>query len=269
MNKKEKKRIYECIKNILSILLAIMGIGSIVLFFSMEWNKIEVRQNNGVIIGENKGIVKNYTMGGGSTRTKEKARESSDSVADYNHSYIDMNKSLIENEEFILEGVLINNYSIKMETVSFETIFGTDLYTIAFSPGHPNGYEFACFSKGYGYQLWVDSTVSATELIDEFDNIQEGAMIQITPYDFDSDGVNELIFCISNGVDGICTVFSYTHVDNIEKINPFVKELSIPMQEKIILDGNSLQILVGSHGIIDKEYKYVDERFMSTTELLQ
>lgn len=265
MNKKEKKRIYKCVKNILSILAAILGLGSIIFFINMEWNKIEVSQNNGVIIGENRGVVKNYTMGGGSTSTKERARDSNDFAADYIHSYIDMDKSLIENDELSLEGVLINSYSYQMKTVSFETVFGTDLFTIEFGPDSPNGYGFKISSQGYGYQLWVDSTVSATGLIDEFDNIQEGAMIQITPYDFDSDGVNELIMCVSNGVDGICTVFSYTRVDNIEKINPFLQELSIPMQEKIILDGNSLQVLVGSFGIIDKEYKYVDEHFMSTT----
>ena len=102
-------------------------------------------------------------------------------------------------------------------------------------------------------------------LVDEWDNIQEGAMVQISPYDFDADGVNELIVCITNEVEGICSIFSYTHVDDISKINPFRQELCVPIQKNIVLDGNSLQVIIGTHGIVDKEYKYVDEQFMVIT----
>lgn len=90
-------------------------------------------------------------------------------------------------------------------------------------------------------------------------------MVQISPYDFDADGVNELIVCITNEVEGICSIFSYTHVDDISKINPFRQELCVPIQKNIVLDGNSLQVIIGTHGIVDKEYKYVDEQFMVIT----
>lgn len=68
MKKKTKKNI----KLIVSVLVAILSAGTIGKVFDIKLpNIIKVKQNNGTVIGENNGIVKNYTMGGGTTNTKK------------------------------------------------------------------------------------------------------------------------------------------------------------------------------------------------------
>lgn len=262
MDKKTKKHI----KFVLSILFSILGVGGVVtLYNSYNDRRIKVEHNSGTIIGENKGIVKNYTMGGGSTKTKEKTKAT---PTKYKPSYVNDENATIHYKED-LQGVYIDNYSNSMEDVSFTTNFGNDEVIIVFGADHPNGYKLSVISQNSGYNLQLDDPEDLTRyIIDSYGNINEGAKVQISPYDFDDDGTNELIVCISDsfGSAGVCSVFSYTHVDDISKINPFKQELLEFIQNKIYLDGNSLQVIIGSQGIIDAEYKYVDEQFVITSQ---
>lgn len=261
MKKKTKKNI----KFIVSILVAILSIGTIGKVFDINFpNIIKVNQNNGTVIGQNNGIVKNYTMGGGTERTKNN-KDSSPQIKEYEPTYIDKKDTLIKGNDLLLEGIRID-YSYQMQTVQFEAIFGNDKINIVFGDDPRDGYKFAIFNDECGYDLSIDTTNCDSDLIGDFDIIPEGTRIQISPYDFDSDGINELIVCMTDGIDGICAVYSYTHVDDIEKINPFRQELCMWMQEEIFLDGNSLQVIMNGSRIIDREYKYVDKRFMVVSQ---
>ncbi|MCI9128152.1 MAG: hypothetical protein HFG28_13485 [Eubacterium sp.] len=265
-----KKKTKKIIKYVVSIIVAVLGLGTVSFFINIELHKsngnmIKVNQNNGVIIGENNGVVKNYTMGGGTSRTREINDKLEESIIEYKPSYVSNEDTIIKGNKLALEGVIIKSYSYQMQDVFFETLFGSDKFNIKFGADHPVGYKLNVYTEGGGYGLTIDTTICDTSLVDEWDNIQEGAMVQISPYDFDADGVNELIVCITNEVEGICSIFSYTHVDDISKINPFRQELCVPIQKNIVLDGNSLQVIIGTHGIVDKEYKYVDEQFMVIT----
>lgn len=256
-----KKRTKKNIKFIVSIVVAILSVGTIGKVFDIKLpNTIKVKQNNGTIIGENNGIVKNYTMGGG-TETTKTDEDSNSSVKEYKPIYVNKEDTLIKGNDLLLEGIRIN-YSYQMKTTEFETLFGDDKINIAFGDDPRNGYKLAVFNDEYGYDLSVDTMDCDSILIGDYDMIPEGTKIQISPYDFDSDGVNELIVCMTDGIEGICAVFSYTHVSDLEKVNPFRQELCVWMQNEIFLDGNSLQIIMNESHIIDREYKYVDERFM-------
>lgn len=260
-NERSKKNIKKCVKIIISVIIAILGLGTLKLYLN-NGDKIQVGENNGVIIGENNGIIKNYTMRGESTKAQNIEEEFEEYIVEYECTYVDSEDSIIKGNSLFLEGIKINNYLYWMEDVSFETAFGTDKINIVFGTDHPVGYKFFAYTDKTGWYLMIDTVACYTTLFDEYDNIKEGVTIQISPYDFDSDGIYELIFCITDGTEGICAVFSYTHVDNIEKINPFKLELCIEIQEIIFLDENSLKVLIGSHGIIDKEYKYIEKQFM-------
>lgn len=267
IKKRAKKKIKRMIKYLGIIITTILGLGTVSLFISIELYKlngniIKVDRNNGIIIGENNGVVKNYIMGGGTSRTQKVNDKLEESIIEYKPSYINIEDTIIKGNDLELEGVIIKNYSYQMQDVFFETLFGNDKFNIVFGADHPVGYKLVVNTEDGGYQLTIDTIICDTSLIDEWNNIEEGAKVQISPYDFDADGVNELIVCITNGIEGICSIFSYTHVDDISKVNPFRQELCVPIQENIVLDGNSLQVLVGMYGIVDREYKYVDEQFM-------
>ena len=265
ISKKAKKKI----KFIISIVTAILGLGTIGTFLSLELdgikeNKIEVENNTGIIVGVNNGIIKNYFVSDIAMDIKRGEEELENYIIEYTPTYVDSNESIIKRNDLKLEGILVKNYSYRMQDISFETLFGIDKIEIKFGPDHPAGYKLVVYADKYGHQLMIDTISCNITPFDEWDNIIEGATIQISPYDFDSDGVNELIVCITDGVDGLCAVFSYTHVDDMKKINPFKQELCIEMQNIICLDGNSLDVLIGTHGIISREYNYVDKKFMTT-----
>lgn len=261
MKKKTKKNI----KFIVSVLVAILSVGTIGKVFDIKLpNIIKVKQNNGTVIGENNGIVKNYTMGGGTTNTK-KNNYPDLPAKEYNPSYINKEGALIKGNDLLLEGIRVS-YSYQMKMTEFETLFGDDKINIAFGDDPRNGYKLAVFNDEYGYDLFIDTIDCDSILIGDYDIIPEGTIIQISPYDFDSDGINELIVCMTDGIEGICAVFSYTHVDDIKKVNPFRQELCVWMQNEIFLDGNSLQIIMNESRIVDREYKYVDEQFMVVSQ---
>ena len=173
-----------------------------------------------------------------------------------------MKKSLIRGHGLRLEGVIIDKYTYQINDVLFETTFGKDKFEVLFGVDHPNGYRLLVYNQEYGYNLYINTRGCDNFIIDDYGEITEGAMVQISPYDFDLDGNNELIVCIRNGIEGICSVFSYTHVGNIKKLNPFKQELCVDMQSWIFLDKNLLQTIVGSANRVANEYKYIDEQFM-------
>lgn len=134
-----------------------------------------------------------------------------------------------------MEGLFIDNYSIQIDPVSFETVFDRDKLKLSFGPYFPSGYDFKAYQNNFARNIEIQIpdqiyNNGIDSFIDEFDTIAEGASIQISPYDFDNDNIAELIICIVDPIPsmGICAVFSYTHVDDYEKVNPFVQELCIP-----------------------------------------
>lgn len=261
MKKKTKKNI----KFIVSVLVAILSVGTIGKVFDIKLpNIIKVKQNNGTVIGENNGIVKNYIMGGGTTNTKKNNKSKSPNT-DYKPTYIDKDSALIKGNGLVLEGIRLD-YSYGMKMTFFETAFGDDKVKVGFGDDPRNGYKFVGLIDELGYDLSIDDMNCDSTLIGDYNTLPEGTKIQISPYDFDGDRTNELIVCMTDGIYGVCAVFSYTHVDNLEKVNPFRQELCVWMQNEIFLDGNSLQIIVNESRIVDREYKYVDEQFMVVSQ---
>ncbi|MBS5431693.1 MAG: hypothetical protein KHX75_11550 [Lachnospiraceae bacterium] len=190
----------------------------------------------------------------------------------YTPTYVKADNSLINISNQTLEGLFIDNYSIQMDPVAFETVFDRDKIRLSFGPYFPSGYDFKAYLNNYARNLEIQIPDQIynnviNSFISEFNDIAEGSSIQISPYDFDNDNIAELIICIVDPIPtiGICAVFSYTHVDNYKKVNPFVQELCIPIQKGIILNGNTLSVPYGSKNIIDKEYMYIDGRFMEET----
>lgn len=252
-------------KLIIAILATILGTGC-TLSFAVNFTKgdrITIKTNDGVIMGENNGVVKNYTMGGGTTRTKN-STDSKKNNSSYNPTYITNKNPIIYSDKKKLEGIFVENYTYSMDDVSFETLFGEDKIEVIFGPDHPNGFRVMVRLDEYAYNLNMNIKDESGIVIDEYGELVEGSKIQISPYDFDEDGINELIVCITDelGSGGICSVFSYTHVDDYTKVNAFYPELNAFIQKSIYLNGNSLQVPVGSANVISEEYKYVDERFM-------
>lgn len=187
----------------------------------------------------------------------------------YIPTYVKADNSLIHISDQTLEGLFIDNYSIQIDPVSFETVFDRDKLKLSFGPYFPSGYDFKAYQNNFARNIEIQIpdqiyNNGIDSFIDEFDTIAEGASIQISPYDFDNDNIAELIICIVDPIPsmGICAVFSYTHVDDYEKVNPFVQELCIPIQKGIILNGDTLSVPYGSKNIIDKEYTYIGGRFM-------
>lgn len=254
-------------KFIIGVLTTILGTGSVISLINIKSsNQITIQENNGSVIEQNNGVVKNYTMGGGTPTTK-KEKNTEAETRGYNPTYIEIDEPLIHTDGVVLEGIYIENYEYSLDDVSFETMFGEDRLEIIFGQDHPNGRKLVVRLGDYAYNLGIEIseyTSDSQYVFDENGELREGSKVQVSPYDFDEDGVNELIICITDsiGLGGMCYIFSYTHVDDYSKINPFNKELDVFIQNEIYLNGNSLQIPIGSSRVISEEYKYVDERFM-------
>lgn len=273
-NKKKSKKLIAAVSTIVTLLA---GAGASIPLLNSENNSSvsaddsTINQNTGVtiqgdnygaVIDQNNGVVKNYEMGGGTTRTNDKETNSTKDYSDYEPTYITTDEALIKTRDNSqLEGVIIDSYSYRMDSVSFETLLDTDIITISFGPDHPNGFNLSGIKDGRGQTLMFNIPQSVPNTVITGGEINEGSKIQISPYDFDLDGNPELLVCIKNSIDGLCFIFSYTHVDSFEKINPFKLEECVYMQGCIYLDGNSLQAPYGSVGLFS-EYKYVDEHFV-------
>lgn len=156
-----KKKTKKIIKYVVSIIVAVLGLGTVSFFINIELHKsngnmIKVNQNNGVIIGENNGVVKNYTMGGGTSRTREINDKLEESIIEYKPSYVSNEDTIIKGNKLALEGVIIKSYSYQMQDVFFETLFGSDKFNIKFGADHPVGYKLNVYTEGGGYGLTID-----------------------------------------------------------------------------------------------------------------
>jgi hypothetical protein len=115
---------------------------------------------------------------------------------------------------------------------------------------HPHGemvFE-VCFSD---YKHVLDM-IYLTEYLDDNGFLTDGCLMQVTTYDFNQSGNENIIIAISHKNSyGRFWVFSYTNVENIGKINPLNLELSKSFQSKIIVDKNELFVPLGSQGSMD------------------
>lgn len=141
--------------------------------------------------------------------------------------------------------------------------FGKDKVELIFGLDHPNGTKILAMFPEESVAWPLDiSMADGASVFDDYGEITENYKIQATQYDFDDDRLGELIIAVGDGLTDLNVwVFSYTHVDNVKKINPFLQELATTGQSNVLLDKNEILFPYGSQGLFDS-YKYVDQMFM-------
>lgn len=115
--------------------------------------------------------------------------------------------------------------------------------------GHPIGvFMYVKFGDQKVY-LSHDFTDSETGKIYLDDAIQDGYRIEATPYDFNRDGIDEIVVAVTDqALGGMFNIFSFTYVENMSKINPFKLELKDYVQAQLWLNGEEVFAPVGSQG---------------------
>lgn len=140
--------------------------------------------------------------------------------------------------------------------------FGNDKVELIFGLDHPNGTKISILFPDQSFAWQLDMSMKDGSSTLDSGDLREGYKLQAAVYDFDDDGISELIIAAGDKLTNLnIWVFSYTHVDNIKKINPFRQELATSGQSIVYLDKNEILLPYGSQGLFDS-YKYVDKNFM-------
>lgn len=237
MTEKDKKRLTKIIIAILS------------LFCIASWS-VNNNTNNGTqYIGDNGTII---------VYPPETQLETQPDLKQ-NITYINNNESIIESE-VPLEGIL-TKFKYSMEKISFNTAFNKDKAVIVFGPDMVGFKLYAVFEDGIGCPLDLNVPEDISFLIyGEEGDIKEDLDVQISTYDFNKDGNNELIVFMRSTEGGVCAVFSYTKVEDKKRNNPFNLELCVETQKLVAVEDSKLIVPIGSQGYINI-YKYDEDGF--------
>lgn len=141
--------------------------------------------------------------------------------------------------------------------------FGKDKAELIFGLDHPNGTKIHVYFPEDSFAWQLDMSIyDGSSVFENSGELEENYVLQGAQYDFDNDGIAELIIAAGDGLINLNVwVFSYTHVENVKKINPFRMELATYGQSNIYLDKNEIIFPYGSQGLYDS-YKYVDKEFL-------
>ncbi|MBE4907866.1 hypothetical protein IMZ08_07340 [Bacillus luteolus] len=127
----------------------------------------------------------------------------------------------------------------------------------------PNGIKAQVHinSINTAFNLALDSE-SDYSPFDEFGELLPGFELYATGHDFDSDGTDEVVVAISDGlVETYYWVFSYNFVALEYGDNPLEPVFYGEAQSDIILEGNTLTVPYGSQGLFDS-YIYSNGEFI-------
>lgn len=124
----------------------------------------------------------------------------------------------------------------------------------------PNGTKVVIIKGDKGYNLMYDASIgSNTNLFDDYGGLKEGYLLQICFFDFDNDGIKEII--IADGDKLINLGVSIIKYDSNKKANPFYEIGYIEGQKKIIITKDKkIEVPYASQGLFTI-YKYVDNKF--------
>lgn len=238
MTEKDKKRVTK-------IIIAILG-----LFCVTSWS---------INYNINKGTQYIAESGGTIIISSSETQLETQPDLKQNVIYINKNESIIESK-VPLEGIL-TKFKYSMDLISFNTTFDKDKATIVFGPDMVGFKLYASFEDGIGCSLDLDVPDDISFLIyGEDGDIKEDLDVQISTYDFNKDGNNELIVFMRSTEGGICAVFSYTKVEDKKRINPFNLELCVETQQLVAVEDSKLIVPIGSQGYINI-YKYDEDGF--------
>lgn len=115
--------------------------------------------------------------------------------------------------------------------------------------GHPNGVfiyvQFGEQKVALPYEF-IDLQ-DGTNYLEDF--LVPGYRIEATPYDFNKDGIDEIVVAVTDqGIGGAFNVFSYTYVQDVSKVNPFTLELNDYVQNQLWLQDAEVFAPIGSKG---------------------
>ncbi|MCC0566764.1 hypothetical protein [Brevibacillus borstelensis] len=141
---------------------------------------------------------------------------------------------------------------------------GGDQAELRLGLGHPNGIKCQVVLKGpsVGWELDISQADTSFDVpYDETGELREGFVMQAAAHDFDQDGTPEIVVTAGDGLlESYAWVFSYNKGADPNKINPFVQDLKVTGQTRILVEQNKLLIPFGSQGLYE-EYAYVDKQF--------
>ena len=179
---------------------------------------------------------------------KGNSSSSKDIISDFSLIRVLNKKGIMVDYPFL--EVSSSNWNQKIMHVNLGDLTGK----LCLLVGNPNGVHiFVKFDKENEivYLPW-DFKSNDYNFFDELGNFIDAnpkLVIHATTYDFNKDGVDEIIITIGNGLHNLMiNVFSYNKVDNIMKTNPFKLELKATGQSAAFLKGDELLLPVGSHG---------------------
>lgn len=172
---------------------------------------------------------------------------------DVEYQVISNENQIIEIDSDQIQG-LATQINIKMKNKYFQTHFGKQKAEITVHH-QLNGGIVAYATIDNKEITFVDVII---DLAKEYNMLSEeggfeGAHIQISPYDFDKDNVNELVIALCyRGSMGFCTVLQYK-----EDTNDFIQVGNFMMQQKVTIVDDCLHVPIGTQGLLHV-YRYVN-----------
>lgn len=239
------------IKKIIKYIIGFLAASSLCLY--LLFVKVQKMTNyGGVQMVNNNGTINYYDKVQSDPLKKDD--EDISYNTDYTKTFVNQDESMI-NSKTSLEGIL-TKFKYSMDLVGFTTYFKNNKAYVTFGPDQVGFKLSVGFEDGEGNSINMSVPDDIAFLVyGEDGDIKEDLDVQISVYDFDNDGVNELIVFMRSEIGGVCSVFSYTDVSNKTKVNPLNQELCVEAQRMIAVDGNKLIVPIGSQGLFNL-YKY-------------